>query len=225
MTANTNALLRPELEPLRPIFNAALTSDCLDHLGYRNQVLGSDIAMISGERVMMGYAFPVRLEPVSAAPEVPYVGLLKALDAIGKDDVFIKPSARRHTSALWGELLSNACKFKGAAGALTDAPVRDVARTRALGFKVFGTGTWPIDINSRYEVVAHNVPGEIDGVQINPGDLIVGDVDGVVVGRGIAASGLQTIHVIRDRRGCGKDVRIGLVVVIVTDGLALAVAK
>jgi regulator of RNase E activity RraA len=74
-----------------------------------------------------------------------------------------------------------ACNFKGAAGALTDAPVRDVARTRALGFKVFGTGTWPIDINSRYEVVAHNVPGEIDGVEINPGDLIVGDVDGVVV--------------------------------------------
>ena len=173
--------LRPDLEPLRLIFNAALTSDCLDHLGFRNQVLGSDIAMISGEGVMMGYAFPVRLEPVDVAPEVPYIGLLKALDAIGKDEVFIKPSGRRHKSALWGELLSNACKFKGAAGALTDAPVRDVARTRALGFKVFGTGTWPIDINSRYEVVAHNVPGEIDGVEINPGDLIVGDVDGVVV--------------------------------------------
>jgi regulator of RNase E activity RraA len=109
------------------------------------------------------------------------VGLLKALDAIGRDDVFIKPSGRLHKSALWGELLSNACKFKGAAGALTDAPVRDVARTRALGFKVFGTGTWPLDINSRYEVVAHNVPGEIDGVEINPGDLVVGDVDGVVI--------------------------------------------
>jgi hypothetical protein len=83
MTTPANQQLRPDLEPLRPIFNAALTSDCLDHLGFRNQVLGSDIAMISGEGVMLGYAFPVRLEPVDVAPEVPYVGLLKALDAIG----------------------------------------------------------------------------------------------------------------------------------------------
>ncbi|NDA80936.1 MAG: RraA family protein [Actinobacteria bacterium] len=172
---------RPDLEPLRSIFTAALTSDCLDHLGFRNQVLRSDITMISGEGVMMGYAFPVRLEPVNVAPEVPYVGLLKAIDAVGKDDVFVKPSARRNKAALWGELLSNACKFKGVAGALTDSPVRDVARMRELGFKVFGTGTLPLDINSRFEVVEHNVPAEIDGVTINPGDLIVGDVDGVAV--------------------------------------------
>ena len=38
-----------------------------------------------------------------------------------------------------------------------------------------------IDINGRYEVREHNVPGVIDGVEINPGDLIVGDVDGVTV--------------------------------------------
>jgi regulator of RNase E activity RraA len=50
-----------------------------------------------------------------------------------------------------------------------------------MGFKIFGTGSLPVDINGRYEVVAHNVPGVIDGVSIKPGDLIVGDVDGVTV--------------------------------------------
>jgi len=50
-----------------------------------------------------------------------------------------------------------------------------------MGFKVFATGTLPIDINGRYEVVEHNVPCEIDGVAINPGDLIVGDSDGVTI--------------------------------------------
>jgi regulator of RNase E activity RraA len=50
-----------------------------------------------------------------------------------------------------------------------------------MGFKVFATGTLPVDINGRYEVVAHNVPCEIDGVAINPGDLIVGDSDGVTI--------------------------------------------
>jgi regulator of RNase E activity RraA len=141
--------------------------------------------MISGEGVMLGYAFPVRVEAVFTAPDLPYVGLLKALDAVGKDQVYITPSNRNnggnHPAAFWGELLSTACKHKGVAGALTDGPVRDTTRMRALGFKVFGVQTSPLDINSRYEVVEHNVAAVIDGVLINPGDLIVGDVDGVVV--------------------------------------------
>lgn len=170
-----------DLNRLRQIFSAALASDCLDHLGYRNQVLASDIEMISGDGVMMGYAFPVKLEVADVAPEIPYVGLLASLDAIGKDQVYITPSGRLGRSALWGELLSAACAFKGVAGALTDGPVRDVSRMRAMGFKVFGVETVPLDINSRYEVVAHNVPCVIDGVTINPGDLIVADVDGVTV--------------------------------------------
>ncbi len=170
-----------DLSALRPIFSAALASDCLDHLGYRNQVLGSSIELLSGEGLMMGYAFPVALEVVSAAPAIPYVGLLAALDAVGKDQVYVTPTQRLGHASLWGELLSTACAFKGVAGALTDGPVRDVNRTRAMGFKVFGVGTSPLDINSRYEVIAHNVPGVIDGVTINPGDLVVADVDGVVI--------------------------------------------
>ena len=141
--------------------------------------------MISGDGVMMGYAFPVRVEAVFKAPDVPYVGLLKALDAVGRDQVYVTPSNRNnggnHPAAFWGELLSTACKHKGVAGALTDGPVRDTTRMQALGFKVFGVQTSPLDINSRYEVVEHNVPAVIDGVTINPGDLIVGDVDGVVI--------------------------------------------
>jgi regulator of RNase E activity RraA len=174
-----------DLKKLATIFTAALASDCLDHMDLRNQVLKSDIEMISGEGVMLGYAFPVRVEAVFAAPDVPYVGLLKALDAVGKDQVYVTPSNRNnggnHPAAFWGELLSTACKHKGVAGALTDGPVRDTTRMQSLGFKVFGVQTSPLDINSRYEVVEHNVPAEIDGVVINPGDLIVGDVDGVVI--------------------------------------------
>jgi len=174
-----------DLKKLATIFTAALASDCLDHMDLRNQVLKSDIEMISGAGVMLGYAFPVRVEAVFAAPDVPYVGLLKALDAVGKDQVYVTPSNRNnggnHPAAFWGELLSTACKHKGVAGALTDGPVRDTTRMQSLGFKVFGVQTSPLDINSRYEVVEHNVPVEIDGVVINPGDLIVGDVDGVVI--------------------------------------------
>ena len=137
--------------------------------------------MVSGSGIMLGYAFPVRLESVDAFPEVPYIGLLKALDAVGKDQVYVVPTNRSGRAALWGELLSTACAFKGVAGALADGPTRDLSRTDAMGFKVFATGTLPVDINGRYEVVDHNVPCEIDGVAINPGDLIVGDSDGVTI--------------------------------------------
>ena len=107
--------------------------------------------MISGDGVMMGYAFPVRVEAVYKAPDVPYVGLLKALDAVGRDQVYVTPSNRNnggdHPAAFWGELLSTACKHKGVAGALTDGPVRDTTRMQALGFKVFGVQTSPLDIH------------------------------------------------------------------------------
>jgi 4-hydroxy-4-methyl-2-oxoglutarate aldolase len=155
-----------DLAHLRTIFTSALAADCLDELGYGEQVLNEDIHMLSGEGVMLGYAFPVQVEVVNSYPEVPYVGLLKTIDAIQKDQVYVAPTARTGKAALWGELLSTACNFK---------------EVRAMGFKMFGTGSLPVNINGRYEVVAHNVPGVIDGVKINPGDLIVGDIDGVTI--------------------------------------------
>ena len=166
-----------DLTQLRTIFTSALASDCLDAMGYGKQVLGEDIHMLSGEGIMLGYAFPVQIEVVNSFPEVPYVGLLKTIDAVQKDQVYVAPTGRTGKAALWGELLSTACNFKEVAGFLGDGPSRDLVRTRALGFKMFGTGSLPVNINGRYEVVAHNVPGVIDGVPIHPGDLIVGDID------------------------------------------------
>ena len=64
-------LMSHNLEQLRTIFTAALASDCLDAMGYGKQVLGEDIHMLSGEGVMLGYAFPVQIEVVNTFPEVP----------------------------------------------------------------------------------------------------------------------------------------------------------
>ena len=181
LIAKQGKLMPHDLAHLRTIFTSALAADCLDELGYSKQVLAEDIHMLSGEGIMLGYAFPVQVEDVDSFPEVPYVGLLKTIDAIQKDQVYVAPTGRTGKAALWGELLSTACNFKEVAGFLGDGPSRDLVRTRAMGFKMFGTGSLPININGRYEVVAHNVPGVIDGVTINPGDLIVGDIDGVAI--------------------------------------------
>jgi len=169
------------LEFVRSQLNAAVISDCLDAVGLRRQCLATGIVPMTADGVMAGYAFPVAIERVDDVPEHPFVGLVAALDAIGPGEVFVTPTGRATDIAVWGELLSTAAQRRGAAGAVTDGLVRDIRGIRKLGFPVWSTGRIPYDSMGRHEVVAHRVPAVIDGVVIEPRDLIVADDDGVVV--------------------------------------------
>jgi 4-hydroxy-4-methyl-2-oxoglutarate aldolase len=121
------------------------------------------------------------LERVDAPPAVPYTGLLRALDAVPSGSIVVIPGGRARDAALFGELMATACLARGSAGALCEGNVRDLAAVRALGFPLFGCGTVPYDVDGRLEVVGHGAPVEIDGVLVEPGSLVVGDEDGVVV--------------------------------------------
>ena len=70
---------------------------------------------------------------------------------------------------------------RGAAGVVTDGFVRDVRAIRAVKFPVFHGGIAPLDSKGRGKVADIDVPIECAGVRIEPGDLVFGDVDGVVV--------------------------------------------
>jgi len=158
----------------------SLLSDALDRAGRRNQCLGPDIVPLSGTR-LEGRAFPFVLERVDAPADPPYRGLLRALDAVPAGAVVVIPGGRAPDAALFGELMATACLARDAAGAICEGFVRDLVDVRALGFPLFGCGTVPYDMDGRLEVVGHGEPVEIDGVTIDPGALIVGDEDGVVV--------------------------------------------
>jgi regulator of RNase E activity RraA len=69
---------------------------------------------------------------------------------------------------------------RGARGAIVDGLVRDVKKIEKLGFSVFATGIKPVDSKGRGVVVNYNIPVSCGGVNVFPGDLIVGDFDGVV---------------------------------------------
>ncbi|MDR1512483.1 MAG: RraA family protein [Propionibacteriaceae bacterium] len=170
-----------DLEFIRANLYSAVLSDCLDAVGLRNQCLASGLQPLFPDQVMAGHAFPVAIERVSEAPEHPFRGLVAALDAIGPGEVFVTATGRAHDIAVWGELLSTAASRRGAAGAVTDGLIRDSRGIKRLGFPVWSAGTIPYDSLGRHEVVAHRVPVVIDGVAIEPGDLIVADNDGVVV--------------------------------------------
>ena len=170
-----------DLGLLRRHLRSALVSDALDNVGLRSQCLSATIVPVVPGIVAVGRAFTAKHVLVNEIPETPYTGLLRALDEVGLDDVFITSSDGPRDVALWGELVSTACQARGAAGAVIDGLVRDVARIRALEFPVFSSGTIPYDVKGRMDLVAHGIPIEVGGVHVEPGWLIVGDDDGVVV--------------------------------------------
>jgi regulator of RNase E activity RraA len=85
------------------------------------------------------------------------------------------------TYALWGELMSTAARARGATGAVLAGPSRDTNGILAMDFPVFSYGCYAQDQRGRGKVIAHHAPLEIGGVSVRPGDIVFGDIDGVLV--------------------------------------------
>jgi len=171
----------PELPEATTWIRASLVADVLDSMGYRYQCLPAELSPLQPGDRLFGFAYPVRAYEIDYLPEVPYVGLLKALDGISSGEVFVLGTGRSDAAAGWGELLSTACRAAGAVGALVDAPARDVELIAELGFAVFARGQRPNDCHGRLEIEGTVQPVQIGEVTICPGDLVVGDADGVVI--------------------------------------------
>ncbi len=105
----------------------------------------------------------------------------KSLDVAKPGDVVVIDSSTSMLTAVCGDLISTKARHRGIAGFVVDGLVRDIEAIRALGdFPVFARGVTPIG-------PLHRGPGEIGhpiaagGIVVNPGDIIVGDLNGVVV--------------------------------------------
>jgi regulator of RNase E activity RraA len=104
----------------------------------------------------------------------------KALELAQPGDVLVIALYEYEVNNTWGDLTSAIALAKGMAGVVTDGLVRDIAGLREVGFPVFARGLTP---NSPFK----DGPGEVNvpvvcgGVIVNPGDIVVGDDDGVVV--------------------------------------------
>ena len=169
------------LAELSTRLRSALVADALDGQELRFQCLGPGIKPLSAGPVIVGPAFTVQIAAVEAVPDVPYVGLLEAVDAIQAGDIFVAATGGLLGVAVWGELITTACLHRGAVGSVCDGYARDSRLLRQLTFPVFCRGTVPYDSNGRSEVLRHSVPVTIDGITIHPNDLVVADDDGVVI--------------------------------------------
>ncbi len=171
------ALVRKELY-------TAVIGDVCDQIGLRNQFLPASLRPLgcSGARVLAGRAMPVLEMIISDDPDPrqPFGLMLDALDALQQDELYVAAGVAPGF-ALFGELMSIAAMRRGAAGAICDGYVRDTAKILALGFPVYCRGSYGRDQRYRGIVREYGIPVDVGGVRISPGDVIVGDADGVIV--------------------------------------------
>lgn len=166
----------------------AVVGDVMDKLGYIHQFLPPRIQPLREDMFLVGRAMPVLeadcFEELSHGANhflsKPFGLMLEALDDLKKNEVYICTGSSP-SYALWGELMSTRAIKLGAAGAVVNGYSRDTKGILDLNFPTFSYGRYAQDQGPRGKVIDYRIPLEIEGVRINPGDLIVGDLDGVCV--------------------------------------------
>lgn len=179
----SNQAAPPPLEQIRDRLYSAVLSDVLDEVGLRHQAMAARIRPLDDSLVLVGRARTGQFREVDgvAPGENPYELEMAIIDDLKTGDVMVFGCDGSDRIAPWGELLTTAARHRGAAGAVTDGFVRDVRGIRAMRFPVFHGGIAPLDSKGRGKVVAIDVPVMCAGVHVERGDLVFGDVDGVVV--------------------------------------------
>jgi len=172
----------------RELFTAVV-GDVMDKLGLQRQFLPPQIQPLRDDMVVVGRAMTVleadisaEATHVSANPvlDSPFGLMLKALDDLKQNEVYICTGGTPRY-ALWGELMSTRALKLGAVGVVLDGYARDKKGILELNFPTFGYGSYAQDQGPRGKVIDFRVPIALGGVQVMPGDIVFGDLDGVSI--------------------------------------------
>lgn len=126
-------------------------------------------------------------------------GMLDAIDGAAPGSVYVMVLEDGVDYAGMGGLMATAMKYRGFAGAIVDASVRDTPQIKKLQFPVFSRGIAPSTTINHYRFAGVNVPVTCAGARVNAGDIIVADEDGVaVVPRAKAAEVLKKAQQLDD---------------------------
>ncbi len=170
----------PALEALRSRLNTSVVGDVLDALGHYHQFLPAPIRAINGQSVLAGRAMTVLMIDVYGPQAKPFGLLTEALDQLAPGEIYLATGGL-HRCAYWGEILTQTAQVRGATGAVIDGYHRDTRGVLAQGWPVFSRGSFGQDSSVRTQVADYRCRVEIEGVVILAGDIVFGDIDGVVV--------------------------------------------
>jgi 4-hydroxy-4-methyl-2-oxoglutarate aldolase len=151
-------------------FSAATIYEAAGKLGGMEPHIRS---IVPGVR-MVGAAFPVKCLVGDAR------AVAQAVDRAQAGDVLVIDAGGTDQTTPWGSMSATAAKLRGIAGCVTNGGVRDLDELLEIGFPVFAAG-----VGIRGNVKLHRgwigIPVSVGGVTVKPGDVVVGDSDGVVV--------------------------------------------
>ena len=107
-------------------------------------------------------------------------GIHRAAHKIQPGEVLVVDAGGSRDFGHFGDLLATCCQTRGATGVVIDGSVRDTVELKKMKFPVFATGTNPTRA-SRSESGEIDIEVKVGGRSVHPGDIIVGDEDGVIV--------------------------------------------
>jgi regulator of RNase E activity RraA len=172
------------LERLCTVATATLSTQ-LFKLGLRNTYLTGLRPVAPGLR-LVGEALTLRCVP-AREDLATFENITRAdypqraaIEACGPGQVLVVEGRGIESAAIGGDIYINRLKVRGAAGCIVDGCVRDHASVRVLGFPVYARGAASPPHPARHLAVAWNVPVGLCEVLVMPGDILVGDDDGVV---------------------------------------------
>jgi regulator of RNase E activity RraA len=158
----------------------ASVADSVDKVCGRRGYMDHEMRPRINEKRIVGPAVTVQEGPTTEF--VPPQHALDLIDASPAGSVMVIALAGDPNVAVWGGLMTAGSFARGLAGAVLDAGVRDIYEIRRdYDFPVISRSVSPGTTLGRHRTLAANVPVVCGGVEVNPGDIIVGDLDGVVV--------------------------------------------
>lgn len=160
---------------------SAVFQDVMDGMGYRNQCMDPHIRPLDPSMKTWGEAITIYVESVTKVPDKPFQKEMELIDSANEGHILIAQCNAPTLSAFWGGLLSNAAVGQKMSGVIIDGGARDYNEITELGFPTFCRGLSPYDSLGRMDGKEYDVPVLCGNVRVIPGDLVFGDVDGVVV--------------------------------------------
>jgi 4-hydroxy-4-methyl-2-oxoglutarate aldolase len=174
----------------RAVGSAAVFS-ALNRLGAPLHLFSLDIRPIHPEQVVVGPAFTLKAVRDPRTHHTPGTEVAKLDDyamfrAMTPGCVIVADAGERERTGFWGDLMSAASRASGASGIVVDGLIRDTKQLLLMdGFAVFARGSTMSSTERRALTVDFQVPIAVAGayehqIEVNPGDWVYGDIDGVV---------------------------------------------
>jgi regulator of RNase E activity RraA len=148
-------------------------SDAMDKIGIQGAVIGIR-PMYNCPRIV-GRAVTIKITAAGMLKSEHHLGV-HAIDAANPGDIIVIDNHGDIKNNCWGEILSMGAKMKGVAGVVVDGAARD----EEFEFPVYARGTVPITARGRIMQESFNTTIRVGDVQVNPGDIVMADVNGVV---------------------------------------------